>query len=267
MREERGVIVKSNVLLESRYKFSLDELKLLLLAVSEIKRGDKDFTEYRVYIKDFMRDAGLSARSLYNHSRSVAERLKRKVVKIETDTGHLVTSFFDTAEFYHGKGYIDFTFSPKLKPYLLNLRREFTVYDIRNVIGCRSSFSIRIYQLCKQYEHLGTRTIQLDTLKSMLGIETEYKVWYEFKRRVLEVAQRELKKQSDIYFTYRTKMKGRKVDAVIFTIKKQRQKRFDFDASKHDYIDVYKGSDLSYDSWAEETKKVEKITDKESKRK
>ena len=68
--------------------------------------------------------------------------------------------------------------------------------------------------------------MKLDELKHILGFEPgQYSRWGNFKTRILEVARKELKKYSDLYFEYETEKKRRVVHSITFTILKQRQKR------------------------------------------
>jgi plasmid replication initiation protein len=225
MKNEKHTVIKANALIEGRKSFSLLEMKLLLSVISQIKREDKDFERYRVHIQDFknlLNKQGLT----YNKIRNTAKTLKSKNIELETETGHHQTSYFTDIFTYKQQGYMDCYISPFLKPYLLQLKREFTVYDIRNIINCKSVHSIRIYQLLKQYETIGQRNIKLKDLKTILGLDSDqYPRWANFRTRILETARKELKKYSDIYFEYETKRQGHMIHKVIFTIKKQRQRR------------------------------------------
>ena len=233
MSKQDKTIIKGNALLESRYKFSLLEMKLTLSVLAQIKRKDEAFKEYRVYVDD-IKDLIQTKGDIYTYMKDVCRRLKGKNVEIETETGHLQTSYFSDIETYKGRGYIDFSISEKMKPYLLQLKSEFTVYDIRNILRCKSVASIRIYQLMKQYEKLGERTIEIKTLKHILGFtETQYTRWSNFKVRIIDAAKKELMKYSDLYFDYTINKKGHFVHSITFHIKKQKQRRL-FDGQ--DYI-------------------------------
>jgi len=105
-----------------------------------------------------------------------------------------------------------------LRPYLLELKREFTSYKLENVVKLKSSYAIRIYELLKQYEKLQERTFLLKSLREMLGAEDIYPAYGNFKQRVLVPAQKELKKKTDISFEIEEVKKGRKVEKVKFLI-------------------------------------------------
>jgi hypothetical protein len=109
-----------------------------------------------------------------------------------------------------------------MKPYLLQLKERFTTYRLKEVIQLKSSFSIRIYELLKQYEKIGERIFLLETLKASLGIgPTEYSLYGDFKRRVLLVAQSEVAEKTDISFKFKEIKEGRKVVKIKFIINSQ----------------------------------------------
>jgi plasmid replication initiation protein len=233
MKNKETTVVESNTLLEARHSFNLVELKMLLMVLARIKKDDKDFIPYRIYTSEF-RDLAVAKgnHAYYKYLLKTSRTLRRKEIAIETEKGHLVTGYFSDIELYKNDGYMDFYISPKMKPYLLDLvsKGNFTIYDIRNVINCKSTHSIRIYQLLKQYEKIGTRIITVKDLKFILGLDPDqYPRWNNFRARILEISRKELKKHSDIYFEYETKRQGRIIDKITFTIRKQKQRRLNFD--------------------------------------
>lgn len=51
---EKQLVVKHNYLINAKYDFSISEMKLFLLAVSQIQPNDTDFEKYRIHVKDFL---------------------------------------------------------------------------------------------------------------------------------------------------------------------------------------------------------------------
>jgi len=217
-------VTQGNPLIESRYKLSLSEIKLFLWMVKEVQPGDKDFKTYRIYLKDFIESTKDVRRSdFYTAAKPITKGFLSKVLELENGT--LQTHFMSMVKYYPGEAYIEYRFDKALKPYLIQLKKQFTTYDIRNVIDCRYSVSVRIYQLLKSFEGLGERTITLKDLRFMLMLEKEYARFYDFRRFVLERSMKDLKKTSDLFFEYSLNKRGRNIHSVTFTIKKQRQRR------------------------------------------
>jgi plasmid replication initiation protein len=83
--------------------------------------------------------------------------------------------------------YIKLRFHSDLKPFLLELKQRYLVYDIRNILSLTSIYSVRLFELLKQYQKIGKRRFELDELKSLLSIEpNEYALYGHFKERVIK---------------------------------------------------------------------------------
>lgn len=75
----------------------------------------------------------------------------------------------------------------------------------------------------KSYEFQGTHTFELDELKRLLMVEDvkSYNRFPDFRRFVLEKAQKEINEITDINIYFDTITKGKKVVKVKFRIKKK----------------------------------------------
>ncbi|MFY7909790.1 MAG: replication initiation protein, partial [Emticicia sp.] len=118
--------------------------------------------------------------------------------------------------------YIELDFHPDMKPYLLQLQSKFLMYDVRNVLKLPSSFSIRIYELLKQYETIGKRKMSVEEIKEMLDIKEKYSLYANLKQRVIMKAQTDLEEFTDIKFTFEEVKRGKSVEFLIFYIFKNK---------------------------------------------
>ncbi|MGR5897571.1 hypothetical protein ACT7C8_01455 [Bacillus cereus] len=66
----------------------------------------------------------------------------------------------------------------------------------------KSIYSIRIYELLKQYENLKERTLSLETLRYYVDAIKIYPNYANFKQRILKPVQKELKNNTDISFEF-----------------------------------------------------------------
>ena len=219
------VVTKANKLVEASYRLNINEQRVVALLVTQIHPDDEDFKPYRFAVSDLGElvsdDAkeGRTQQNLYSRVKALTRGLQEKVLQLKTDTGLLQLSWISAAEYFEGAGEVELEFSPRLKPYLLQLQERFTSYKLRYVVKLRSRYSVRLYELLKQYEALGKRSFELDELRRILGIaDDELQRWQDFRRKVLEVAQRELPLKTDIGFSYTVRKRGRAVAFVDFEI-------------------------------------------------
>ena len=94
----------------------------------------------------------------------------------------------------------------------------------------RSAYSIRLYELLRSYAGLHSKTFDIDDLKAQLF--APYTNFKDFRRKVLEVATKEINEYTDIEITWEPIAKGRKVVKVEFTIKKMDTMQRSINAAK-----------------------------------
>ena len=220
------LVVQSNQFINFRHSLDLNEARVFLSMISQIEQDDEDFKTYRIDIKEFKGMVGLKGHGVHEQLKQVSESLQQKTFKrIEEDGSFLIVGYISSAEFRAGQGFVELAFDPKLKPYLLGLKEAFTQYDIRNILTIRSVYSIRLYELLKQYERIGMREFNLDELKYKLSVDEKYKRYNDFKRNVLEIAKRDLRNTTDIVFDYEEIKEGKSIKRIRFVITSQQPKR------------------------------------------
>jgi len=216
-------VTKANSLIEANYRLSLVQQRVILIMASMVQPDDEDFKWYRIRANDFMKVTGTHSHNLYQEMVSSIHNLMEKVITISINEKIILkTHWINDALYRVGAGYVDVAFSPNLKPFLLHLKERFTSYRLENVIQLKSSYSIRIYELLKQYQSIGRRAVTIELLRKMLGIDSnEYKTYNNLKRKVLMVAHKEINEKTDLCFEFREIKLGRKVNEIEFVINKK----------------------------------------------
>lgn len=216
---ENHLVRKSNYLVEAAYRLSAVEQKIILVLASMIRTKDREFKPYMLKIRNFSRLIELDSKADYEYLKGVTKSLLEKVFVIRTPHSEIQTHWLSSVEYNQGKGSVAFTFDPKLKPFLLQLKDRFTTFRLRDVIQLRSSFSIRMYELLKEYENIGSRTFAVEQLKEVLGLEPrQYGLYGDFKKRVIVPAQKELAAKTDIAFDFDEIKTSRAVTKLRFRI-------------------------------------------------
>jgi len=218
---QQSMVVKSNKLIEARYRLSLQEQRLILLLTSKIRKEDVDFLWYKLNIRDLAKFLGLEKnRNIYESVRKAVRRLMRRIITIEDINTDL--HWIDAAS-YGEKGVVKIAVHQILKPYLLSLRSHFTKYYLKYIVYLKSVYSIRLYEILKRYENVGEAVLMLENLREMMGIkETEYQAYNNFKRKTLLVAQEEIPQKTDINFSFEELKEGKRVTKIRFLIRSQK---------------------------------------------
>jgi hypothetical protein len=120
-----------------------------------------------------------------------------------------------------GHEYIDVSIEPEMKPLLLQLQRNFTAYDLKNVVKL-GVYPIRIYELLKQYETIGHRTLRIDQIKKMFELTSEYPRFSNFYQKIVKPAINDINNFTDLKILDVLKVKeDRNVVALQFFFTKK----------------------------------------------
>lgn len=215
------LVVQHNNLVEARYRLSLQEKRLVFWLASQVKHSDKDFKEHILKVKDFAKMAEVRADRLYSELQNITRRLMQRIITIKPigEKRLIQIAWLGSADYRIDEGIVALSFHPHLKPFMLELQKNFTVLEFDEVMGLKSIHAVRIFEILKQYEEIGKRTINLQELRDFCGIKsTQYKKFNDLKKAVLEIAKREINQKTSISIEYQEVKTGRKITEISFSI-------------------------------------------------
>jgi plasmid replication initiation protein len=225
---DKKIVVKSNHLIESRYKLPVIAQKVLLGCAMKVRSKD-DFnnTLYTLSVDEYEHYFGVNSNGSYENLREAVDVLwNSSFYIVDKDGVEVENRWIVSRKRDKRKNYVGVKFHEDIKEFIFQLTEQFTSYKIENIAQLRSAYSIRLYELMKQYEKIGWREIDYKELREILSIgDGEYILFGDFNRRILKQAQKEIKENTDILFEYKMLKDGRKVKGIKFTIKKQKIRR------------------------------------------
>ncbi len=214
-------VTKANALIQkTRYSLSLQEQKAILYLLTKIEPQDTDLTEYIFSIKEFCDICGIEASGMYSNLKDVLKKLSDRSfwATIDEDGTESLLRWIITARTNARRGTVRVKLHEDMRPFLVELKKHFTSYSLLYILGMKSQYSIRIYELLKSYEKLGRWVFDLDELKRTLDCEN-YHRYPDFKRYVLDIAEREINDCSDLTVSFEPVKEGRRYAKISFTIR------------------------------------------------
>jgi len=227
-------VKKADVVVRARYKLNPLSLKFITSLIAGLKRGDSINEVYQFKVKDFKELTGLKRKDLYWAVKESLKELLEKPIYIpkgkdESDNSFLMLNWVASAEYKEGEGIVEFEISNKLRPYLLEAQKKFLKYRLENILSLRSSYSIRMYEILKDWFEMYNRyghkaevpPKSIEEFRQMLEIPRSYQYGNSsgIKKRILEKAKKELAEHTDIIFDYEEIKTGRKVTHLKFIIR------------------------------------------------
>lgn len=221
------LITKSNYfIMNSNYDLSLEEQKIILTLANRVKITDEDFKCYTFKVSYFIELLGIETQTKYTDILKITKELMKKVFEIREENKVVQIAWLSSVTYEENIGTLELEFSPKLKPYMLQLKEKFTQYNLANILCMKSKYSPRIYEIlnCNKFEKQEFLEIEINELRKLLKAETIYPLYADFKRYIIIRTQKELNKLSDISFDFEEIKTGRKVTSIIFYIYSNRLK-------------------------------------------
>lgn len=221
--DKKSLVVQSNRLVEAKYRLSVEEQKIVKILVSQIQKDDEDFKNYEFRIKDLAELLDMGHSNTYGVLRGITKRLVSRVLEFydQEKKEFIQASWLSGAKYKEGLGTVTLHFDPLLKPLLLQLQSYFTKYEIGQVLRFKGQYTIRFFEFRKSF--LGRQkqeiVFELSELREVLGLQkNEYKIFRDFKNRVLEPARVELLEKTGKSFTWEQIRQGRggKVTGIRF---------------------------------------------------
>lgn len=216
-------IRQHNAITTARYEMSACEMDLIFLLLSKLK--PKNGLTYQIDVKEIEEKTGRQWN--YNQLQEATEKIGSRMYVIEDNEKLTQLWILGSAIYLKGEGKIELTISEKAKPYLIDLKNNFTSYKLYSALSLTSKYAKRIYQLTSQWKNVGKKEYTIEHLKTILklkdpqGLEPEkFQSFNLFRKKVLEPAIAQINKQTDLYLSYDLTKKGRAFHSIIFSIKR-----------------------------------------------
>ena len=231
---KNALVVKSNALIETSYQLSVNEQIIILACISQVRRDEPitDKTMYSISAPEFSTLCGSNIGLAYRDLKSAALKLRRREVRITNKPNGegkrkevLVAGWVQSITYSDGSGLVSLRFNHDILPYLTELKRCFSSYELKNITRMSSAYGARLYELLVQWKDLGERDVSITWLRSSFMLEKKYSQMCDFKKRVLEPAVKDINENSDLWVKWEQKKTGCKITHLKFKFGvKERQK-------------------------------------------
>jgi plasmid replication initiation protein len=205
MSSREITITKHNSLIEASYKLTLNEQRLISACISKLdprKPIPKNHV-FEITAKEFSESYGINIKKAYKELEEASKDLYEQDIRTYDGKYRERFRWVYGVRYHDGEGKVTLGFSPWVIPYLTMLHERFTSYQLKQIAGLKSVYSIRLFEFLVQFKSTGKFLIDLDKFRERLGLTTEYKRFFDLKKVVIERAITELNKKSNLSINWK----------------------------------------------------------------
>jgi len=217
-----------NALTNARYEYTEMQANIFLVLLSKLRKNAPEAV-YQITVPEMENMTG----NQYNYKqlRESTKEMMGRVHEVPTlHNGHEVLRqlvLFKRIDYILGTGIIELEFNEYAIQYLFDLKNNFTTFQVQAALSLTSKHAKRVYQICSQWKDKGeTKKAAILDLKKTLGLadekgREEYTDLAMFKKKVLDVAVKQINEKTDLLIDYKLEKVGRAFKNIVFLIKPQ----------------------------------------------
>lgn len=252
-KDMKNEVVKTNRLNTVIQNLSLVELRLIQLAIVDSREKQQGLTADKPLFISAQRYAecfDVESHTAYEVLKSIEKTLfDRRFTFINERQNEVKSRWISQVEYHRGEGGISIIFTPAVVREITRIdgyETAFTKFLLEQTANLNSVYSVRLYELLKQWLEAKKATLELELMRGQLGLGVnEYVRMSDFKKRVLDLAVNEINEKTDLKISYENVKKGRKIVGFNFKIlEKPKPKKAD---SKKDEIKAKNGDLFTID--------------------
>lgn len=245
------ILRQSNTITNARYDFDACQLDILFCSMGQIHDTDPETKLYTIYASEIEQMTGRAWN--YQQFRDATEQMGSRMFEIRTEKSYTQFWLFQHVHYVLGEGRIEIMFTVNSIALLKELKNNFTTFELQSALRMTSKYAKRIYQLCSQWKDLGqSKKFPILEFKHNIGLvdskgNEDYKQVFDFKKRVLDVAVKQINEYSDLRISYEMEgERGRKkpLKYITFYVTRQASGELPIEFSDPD-IDVRHGNLLN----------------------
>ena len=216
-KEEDYKVVKHNSLvnIKGKYQYSVNQLKLICHLIANIKPNEEDFETKYIALKEL----GFVGENSENYTYFKEEFVRLLEMPFKIPNSKYWVNWFSALAFENGV--IEYRFDPALKPFLLNLKENFTSYHLSNVMNLKSNYAILTFELLAQARNQGYRNITIKEYRELLKIPDSYK--NNDVLRLIKKVQKEIRDRTNLQFDFAFKKMGKAFHSINFVVKNNKK--------------------------------------------
>ena len=220
-KDKELIVVQRNNFIKGNFStLEIRDLKILKLLVSKVNSSNKEFESYYYITKDEVRAFNFNERNIHSYIKTSLRRLSSVFIVVKNDDKEEVEISLVGKIIYDKKnGIYKVPLSSDLKEYLLDIKKEFTKYNLCNLVHLKRKEEVKLYEYLKSIS-FEIFVISIENLKTIMEINKKsFESFFNFHKKLKESIS-SINSYTDINVNFIVLKNNNQSKNIQFTIKR-----------------------------------------------
>jgi PNL18.2_p1 len=222
-------VVISNYITRSAQTLNLVEKRILMAGIAKLGGVNG---EIKLTAQEYADTYDVDIRTAYNELKGAVHTLMKRTLSWQITDGKKLgtrtTIWVQGYDYFKDEGLVKFRFSEYIFPFLFELEREFTKYQLQQAAALRSIYSWRLLEMFEQMKDKtdgsGWLSMPIEEFWHAMEATESYKSNFQLlRKRVIEPAIKELSEKDNWLIEWEARKRGRKVATLLFKFQRNPQ--------------------------------------------
>lgn len=223
-------VVMANDMVRGTSGLSLNEAKLLRLIIMQVRKDDKQFFKFKIRTDEFANLLQIDKSNLYREMDKMSTHLLKEVIRIgDGNPRHKWKKFQWISYCEYDEGVLTIRLNDELAPYILGLQEYYTQYRLEEIVGFRSTYSLKIYEMINlglmgRKPHADKKYcvyVSLAEIRRATNTEDKFERISQFKAKVIDISVKDINKYSPYHVTVEDFKESRSIVGFYFLVESQ----------------------------------------------
>lgn len=224
----RNVVI-SNYIVRSAQTLNLVEKRILMAGIAKLGGING---EIKLTAQEYADTYKVDIRTAYNELKGAVNTLMKRTLSWQITDGKKIgtrtTIWVQGYDYFKDEGLVKFRFSEYIFPFLFELEREFTKYQLKQAVRLRSIHSWRLLEMFEQMkdktDSSGWLSMSIEEFWHAMEATESYRANFQLlRKRVIEPAIKELTEKDGWLIEWEARKRGRKVAMLLFKFQRSPQ--------------------------------------------
>lgn len=220
-KDKELIVVQRNNFIKGNFStLEIRDLKILKLLVSKVNSSNKEFESYYYITKDEVRAFNFNERNIHSYIKTSLRKLGSVFIVVKNDDKEEVEISLVGKIIYDKKnGIYKVPLSVDLKEYLLDIKKEFTKYNLCNLVHLKRKEEVKLYEYLKSIS-FEIFVISIENLKTIMEINKKsFESFFNFHKKLKESIS-SINSYTDINVNFIVLKTNNQSKNIQFTIKR-----------------------------------------------